>query len=435
MYTEEHHLVFVKLAERALRENVIEKNQANLVAGMNNRSLSVEGWSSEAEKIGTGTKGEWFYKRYGEENPVDRPAWTQHETYGNGASYKYEMYVKVSYASSSDKKPDRSRIQSICRSAFTKSSQPVLGRWELEKVDGEIYQPPDPNNVPLSDNTIGYSPVEIPDDWESNFSHLFGLDYNIMMVKRALEIGLMSNWQKRFHCALLGPPGCGKSDVCQTIKRMLGEEAVMEFDATATTAAGAIKELAEREILPRVLIVEEIEKADEKALTFLLALLDIRSEIRKTTARATIQRDTKLFAIATVNNVELFEKIAAGALASRFANKISFNRPTRDQLELILQREVEAVEGDWAWIEPTLDYCDKNMITDPRQVTAICLCGREMLITGEYQEMLEATSPRQAQRLAQAPTWNLYTPPSGEEEEEDTNGMPEWELFSQESEG
>jgi hypothetical protein len=433
-YKEEHHLVFVKLAERALRENVIEKNQKNLIDGMNNRSLSVEGWTTTAELIGSGTKGDWYFNRYGSEDGVDRPAWTQHETYGNGASYKYEMYVQVSYTSNADKKPDKSRFQSICRSAYTKSAQPVLGRWVLEMVDGKVYEPPDPNNTPMSDNLIGYSPVEIPVDWESHFSHLFGLDWHTARIRRALEVGLMSGWSKRYHCALLGDPGCGKSDVCQTIKRMLGDEAVLEFDATATTAAGAIKELSEREILPRVLIVEEIEKADEKSLTFLLALLDMRAEIRKTTARATIQRDTKLFAIATVNNTVLFEKIAAGALASRFANKIHFNRPTREQLRLILEREVTSVEGDEAWIDPTLDYCDKHMITDPRQVTAICLCGREMLIDNTYQEMLEATGEHKQQRLAQAPTWNLnpiHVPDDEEEYEEELNGgMPTWNLNS-----
>jgi MoxR-like ATPase len=166
----------------------------------------------------------------------------------------------------------------------------------------------------------------------------------------------------------------------------------MEYDATATTAAGAIKDLAEREILPRVLVVEEIEKADEKALAFLLALCDLRGEIRKTTARATIQRDTKVFVIATVNNVDLFEKVLAGALASRFANKIYFKRPSRDTLAMILDREVAKVDGDEAWIKPTLDYCDDRDITDPRQVIALTLTGADMWLSGEYQTMLADTS-------------------------------------------
>ena len=260
------------------------------------------------------------------------------------------------------------------------------------KVDDEEYVVPDENAVRLSDDFVGYSELSIPNDYEAKFNHLFGLDAHVARIKRAMEAGLMSDWQHRLHCALIGPPGCGKSDICRTIKAMLGDEAVLEFDATATTAAGAIKELAEREILPRCLIIEEAEKADDKALDFLLAVLDLRAEIRKTTARATIQRDTKLFAIATVNNYDLFTRLKAGALASRFSQKIFFKRPNRDQLEMILQREVVKVDGDFAWISPTLDYCDEVDLTDPRAVISICMCGRDLLVTGEYQEMLRETS-------------------------------------------
>jgi MoxR-like ATPase len=168
----------------------------------------------------------------------------------------------------------------------------------------------------------------------------------------------------------------------------------MEYDATATTAAGAIKDLSERDILPRILIVEEIEKADEKALAFLLGLMDMRGEIRKTTARTTIQRNTKLLVIATINNVELFKKLNAGALASRFSNKIGFSRPSRDQLAMILTREVEKLgdNGDERWIKPTLDYCEDNAITDPRQVISLALCGREGWLDGSYATMLAETN-------------------------------------------
>jgi hypothetical protein len=270
----------------------------------------------------------------------------------------------------------------------------MAGSWSLARVNGEEYEPPDENSTPLSGDFVGYTEINIPDDYERHFDHLFGLEHQTRRIKRAMEAGLMSEpqWEHRLHCALIGPPGCGKSDICRTIKRMMGDEAVLEFDATATTAAGAIKELAEREILPRLLLIEEIEKADDKSLDPLLAMLDLRSEIRKTTARATIQRDTKLFAIATVNNVDLFRRLKAGALASRFSNFIFFQRPNRDQLGLILQREILKVDGDFAWIEPTLDYCLSQDITDPRSVIAIAMCGREMLVTGEYQEMLAATA-------------------------------------------
>jgi hypothetical protein len=372
-----HKLVLSKLADRQLQPKVIEKNFSGVLAGVNNKSLTVAGYTVELD---TG------------DTDVPTRGWKQFYDHQGNATYRYEVYLKIVYSSRSDKPEDKAVLNAMYRGVHTKSAQPALGRWTLATVDGEEYEPPDENAVRLSSDFIGYTEVIIPDDYEEKFNHLFGLDAHVARIKRALEAGLMSDWQHRLHCALIGPPGCGKSDICRTIKAMLGEEAVLEFDATATTAAGAIKELAEREILPRVVIIEEAEKADDKALDFLLAALDLRAEIRKTTARATIQRDTKLFAIATVNNVDLFLKLKAGALASRFSQKIFFKRPSRDQLEMILQREVTKVNGDYAWISPTLDYADEVDLTDPRAVISICMCGREMLVTGEYQEMLRETS-------------------------------------------
>jgi hypothetical protein len=370
--SETHQIVLVKPAQRQLRPQVIDNNITSLLGSVNNKSLKVRGWTVAS----TATECDSWSK---ETVLVD-----------DGSEYIYSMYLTVSYQRDDDKQPGNNDLASILRNINIRASQPAFGKWTLDKVNGTQYVVADTGDV-VSADLLGYAEVELPEDWSEHFDHLFGLDAHVTRVLRALEAGVMSGWNNRYHVALVGPPGCGKSDICQSIKRALGEDAVMEFDATATTAAGAIKELTEREILPRVLLVEEIEKADEKALAFLLSVLDLRSEIRKTTARATIQRDTKLFAICTVNNVELFKRLQAGALASRFANKVWFKRPSREQLALILTREVERMNGDPAWINPTLDYCDAKGITDPRQVIAICLCGREMLVTGEYQKMLAAT--------------------------------------------
>jgi MoxR-like ATPase len=252
--------------------------------------------------------------------------------------------------------------------------------------------PDDDDGVGTTDDLIGYSDVNIPDDWDDSFQHLYGLDSHIQRVRTALEAGVNSGWRNRFHAALIGPPGCGKSDICESLKQALGEDAVMKLDATATTAAGAIKELSEREILPRVIVIEEIEKAPEASMSFLLGVLDQRSEIRKVTARQTVQRDTKLLAFATVNDVALFRKLQAGALASRFPNTIFFQRPTRETLALILTREVAKIEGNAEWIGPTLDYCADRDITDPRKVISLCLCGMDGWLDGTYAKMLDDTS-------------------------------------------
>lgn len=381
-YTEIHHVTFTKAALRSLRDRVIESNATSLASSINTKSMTVRGWTVE--------------QNLREEFDSEPRFWKQLPSGVEEYDYLYEMYFTVTYAREDDKKPGTTELAAILRTMAQRAVQPAYGKWTLAVADGRDYVAPgDDEGISANVNRdlIGYSDVSVPDSWDSSFDHLYGLDSHIKRIKMALDAGIMSDWRNRFHCALIGPPGCGKSDICASLKRTLGEDAVMEYDATATTAAGAIKDLAEREILPRIMVVEEIEKADEKALAFLLGVCDLRGEIRKTTARTTIQRDTKVFVIATVNNMELFEKMAAGALASRFANKIHFKRPSRDTLAMILTREVMKIDGDERWIKPALDYCEEHDITDPRQVIALCLCGGDELITGEYQKMLADTAP------------------------------------------
>lgn len=367
-YTESHIIILTKPALRNLQTKVVEANIQNIVASVNNKSLKVRGWTVK---------------------PDDPRAWHQGTGVEEGMQYLYSMYLVAEFSRDDNQPPNKHEFPTIVRTIHTRAGQPAFGKWDVTSVDGDGYTPS--GETADTSDLVGYAPVDIPADWEKEFSHLYGLESHIKRIKRALEAGIMSDWTNRYHCVLVGQPGCGKSDTCKTIKRILGEDAVLEFDATATTSAGVIKDLSEREILPRVMIVEEIEKADEKSLAFLLALCDLRGEIRKTTARGKIERDTKMFVIATVNNVPLFDKLMAGALSSRFANKIWFKRPDRAMLAMILEREVSKIDGDYAWIEPALDYCDVQGISDPRMVTAICLCGRDELITGEYQKMLAET--------------------------------------------
>jgi hypothetical protein len=368
-YSETHTVKFEKPALRQLRDKVIMSNLTALLASTNNKSLAVSGWT--IAPIGETTTG-----RY--DNP-------------NDDGYVYTMFVNVNFEREDGKAPAKTALSSIVRTMATRASQPAFGKWTLATVDEDAYVQTEEDDIAPIADLLGYSETDIPADWDDYFGHLFGLGSHIKRVRKALEAGIASDWRNRFHCALVGPPGCGKSDICRSIKEALGEDAVIEFDGTATTAAGAIKELAEREILPRVIVIEEIEKAPEATMQFLLGVLDLRAEIRKTTARATIQRDTKLFCIATVNNVDLFHKLQAGALASRFTNEIHFKRPSRETLSLIVTREVAKVDGNTKWIDPALDYCDEHGITDPRQVIAIALCGGDDLLTGEYQKMLADT--------------------------------------------
>ena len=367
MITEKHTVTLTKHTIRQLRDRVINDNITAIVASANNKSLAVAGWIIE-------DRG-WFRE---DANTVEH-------------NHVYTITVQVTYDRADDKKPNSETFKSICHTMFTRAAQPAFGRWTLATVDGNPYVAPE-EAIANTGDEVHYTETDIPPDWEDYFDHLFGLDPHIRRIRKSLEAAINSDWKNRFHSVLVGPPGCGKSDIGRSVRAALGEDAVWELDATATTAAGIYKELSEMEILPRVILLEEIEKAPEAAMSVLLGILDMRGEIRKVTARADIQRDTKCVAIATVNDYALFQKLQAGALSSRFTNVIHFKRPTRETLALILTREVGKVEGNPEWITPTLDYCEAHDITDPRQVISICLCGADDLLDGSYQTMLDATS-------------------------------------------
>lgn len=362
------HVTLTKLSQRSLRENVIESNINKLLESVYSKSAENAGWT-----VGVGLR------------------WSKEESTDADAEYVYSIDLSIMFKH--EREPESTELDNILRKIASRCSQPQFGRWTLTEVDGEKYQPHNSAEGESEEADFGYAPVAMPEDFDSYFSHLYGLDAQVTLVRRAVELAMLTNWTERKNCVLYGPPGCGKTDVSLSLKSALGEEAVWSLDGTAMTGAGAIKELTEREVLPRVIVIEEIEKANEDALRFLLGLLDQRGEVRKLTARGAVQRDTKCFAVVTVNDMKKFQQLLAGALASRCPNKIRFNRPSREVLTAILERDITRMGGDFAWIEPALDFAESHNIADVRTVQSICLCGREMLLTGEYQEMLEATMP------------------------------------------
>jgi len=372
-----------KDAKRELNEKIMLSQLTEVMAKTINPQRLKQGWSIEIVKPNNYT----IYKR--EYNYGDK----------DKALYTYKVLFKVSCNPDKERPNLETEFLAIAKVLEQKIKFPA--QWELSDVNGEDWQSKKAEVAKTKEDhdnaDIGYLHLEIPEDFESNFDHLYGLEAHISRVKRALEGTIETRWKKRLHCVLIGPPGCGKSDICSSLKAALGPENVLEFDATSTTMAGAQKELGDRvdsgQDLPRVLLVEEIEKADEKALAWLLSLMDLRGEIRKTTARGKINTDTKMICIATVNDIPTFKKIAFGALYSRFANKIYFKRPKRDLLARILEREVDAIDGKMEWIEPTLDLADEIGTTDPREVISLMLCGRDGLLgTQEFQKEYRWTS-------------------------------------------
>lgn len=369
MSTEQHTIKLTKMSNRALGQGTqrVEADQAKMVEKINTRSQEVGGWVVTAG----GTK--------------------KADSESLDYAYEYTYWLHVDYIK--EVEADSTTLANIVRKVAAKAPTPQFNRWTLTEVDGEPYEPKSATSEADKDaEEVGYAPCAMPDDFESYFTHLYGLDDQVLMVKSAVEAAIASGWYHRNHVVLWGSPGCGKSEVALALKAALGDEAVWSFDGVAITQAGVTKMFAEAEVLPRVVVIEEIEKAAEDPLRGLLAMLDTRGEIRKVTARGAIQRDTKVLCIATVNDKGAFDKMLKEALSDRFTTPVFFERPGREVLAMILRREIDRVGGDYAWIDPTLDFCEQEGISAPRRAIAICVGGRDLLLTGQYQAVLRNTN-------------------------------------------
>lgn len=245
-----------------------------------------------------------------------------------------------------------------------------------------------------SDNSVEEEKIDLGEN-AVYFDHLYERDAQISVVLSALEAAQSSRFALRFHSVLEGPPGCGKTAITAAVEKMVGPERVIKFDGPSCTKAGIENFFLDGEEDvggPKVMIFEEIEKAETNAHKVLLSMLDSRGEVRKTTGDDGQRvRDVKVLCIATVNDMNLFRKLYSGALASRFTHTIHCPRPSRKCLGQILDREIDKVGGNKAWIEPALDYVlHVEKTTDPRRAIAVCLSGRDKLLTGSYQKALNA---------------------------------------------
>lgn len=257
-------------------------------------------------------------------------------------------------------------------------------------------QHPDAKPLPPSipERPVGSINLSFP---SNAFERIFGREAQIRRLVDALSVGRDTAWTKRKHTLLSGPPGCGKTDLMLTVARLLGEEgkAYVWYDATSTTKAGAIEQMMASPVLPPILFVEEIEKTPEGSLRWLLGVMDDRGEIRRTNYRVGNQvKSARLTVIATANDTDLLKKVDSGAVYSRFGNRIHCPPPDRDTLEKILTREVIEVAGNSEWVRKTLEFAyDTLNIRDVREILNVLLCGRDRLLTGQYQQDYIATMP------------------------------------------
>lgn len=270
---------------------------------------------------------------------------------------------------------------------------------EME-IRNEPVDPPEDDSEPIPLSSISRI---VPGD---TYSHLYGLDAQIRILLSAIQAAADSEMRNRFHSLLWGDPGAGKTDILLSTHKLLTDLGIscLSIDATSTTQAGLMKLLLdEDETVPEVILIEEIEKASH-SFKLLLGIMDERGTVSQMNFRKTAIRRVPALVLASANDYGLLQKFDSGAMLSRFSNEIYCPRPDRGILARILQREIEKLKnGKMEWIEPTLEYAfDRKGITDPRFHKRVCLCGKDLLLTGQYQEDLEKTMKGQGQSQGQS---------------------------------
>lgn len=345
-----YELTLLKPAARQIAEEVLRRQLTYIVDRALSGGRERQGWATAGRISFSKGEGEtgWLYK----------------------SKIKFRRTARRVPAETEQRQFDYIKDVIVSRSASSQG-------WELEGAEKKEYA------------TVKAMPPKKTDD----FADIYGREPHIGIIEAAINTAVSSNFMIRNHCVLYGPPGTGKSRLMEAIiAKCGGPDAVVRFDATSLTQAGAEEEIIAAAKVPRFMFLEEAEKTHPDNLRWMIPVLDQRGELIKTNARVgTIRKEAKILTIATVNDMDLFKGVLAGALASRFIIKLFCPPPDRKTLTKILEKELRQIpNAKPEWIEPALDYCDKYGITDPRDIIGVCTTGQDRLIDGSYQKWLDA---------------------------------------------
>lgn len=252
----------------------------------------------------------------------------------------------------------------------------------------------------ISDKILDWSNLQVPSELlESDealaehpaFSDLYDIGPQIRTVLSAIKRAADTNGASRYHSVLYGEPGCGKTSTLRAVEKLFGPGSVLHLDATSTTKAGIEKLFfSELKQYPRLVFLEEAEKAPEEGLKIWLGALDDRGELRKVNFRQTQIREIQILFFCTANNKRAFDNMMGtgsgepGALSSRCVNEIQFPRPAESTLRKILEKEIDTKGGNRDWITPCLNLARELKVADPRKVKAF-LTGGDRLLDGSFQ--------------------------------------------------
>lgn len=214
--------------------------------------------------------------------------------------------------------------------------------------------------------------IEIPPDL---FDCIVGHDDTKWLLRKILES------EKPVHHLLIGPPASGKSLILLEISRIPGAK---YYAAGGTiTKAGLIDLLFEEE--PKILIIDEIEKADKKDLSVLLSLMEsgiVTKLVHGQELR--LKLNTKVFAAAnTLKNLP-------SELVSRFMI-MEFDEYSEDEFVKVAKSVLIKREG---LKEDLAEYIANEVVKYSRNVRDAIAIGRLAKNKEDVDRILEITLKR-----------------------------------------
>jgi Holliday junction DNA helicase RuvB len=173
------------------------------------------------------------------------------------------------------------------------------------------------------------APVELPDDL---FADIIGHDEVKELLRAALEA------PRPVHVLLSGPPALAKSLFLWDMERAYGERALWVL-GSAVSRSGLQDEVAQRH--PRVLLVDELEKASREDLAVLLSLME-GGRLRRVKVGRGLDEMVDIWVVAATNAINRL----AAELLSRFAVRElhSYNSKEFRQVVLTLLQRREGCD-------------------------------------------------------------------------------------------
>ncbi len=256
------------------------------------------------------------------------------------------------------------------------------------------------------DETIKATAINTRPTWElpqftqevygNYFDGIIDREAHVRVIHESTEVYVESEGKIRNNTILFGEAGACKSSMFEAFTNWYNTnqpvERVHRIDAPTITKAGIenwILDRADNGELPEILYFEEIEKFSMDFLLSLGPCMDGQGVMSKLNARIG-QKSKKVSTIfwMTCNDEKVVQNWHRGFIWSRCNNKLECHRPSRQQMENeILPKKVSQMKnGRTDWIKPACDFAyDVLQTTDPREIVSL-LCGRNRLLTGEYQK-------------------------------------------------